>query len=268
MRFLISILKLTAFIIWSLISIPIQALSAFLFGSTRKFYIFPKIYNSVVCKIYGIKIHIEGTPDVTNHVVFVGNHLSYIDIPVFGSTLPATFISKADVKKWPIFGILAILTQTVFIKRNREAAAQCIEDIKSALEKDRSLILFPEGTSTQGLSVLPFKSSIFDLFLSKDLRDELLIQPFTISIQKTDGHDVISAKDNDLYAWYADMTMLPHLWDLGQSKGVEVLINFHSTRPAANYNDRKELANDCHRDSQQGLENSLPTALDLRTKAS
>lgn len=268
MRGLISLLKLLAFILWSLISIPTQGLSAFIFDNTRKFFIFPKIYNSVVCKIYGIKIHIKGTPDTTNHVVFVGNHLSYIDISVLGSTLPATFISKADVKKWPIFGILAALTQTVFIERNREAAAKCIADIKKALEKDRSLILFPEGTSTQGIEVLPFKSSIFDLFLNKNLKDKLLIQPFTLSIQKIDGREVASPKDHDLYAWYADMTMVPHLWALGKSKGIELLLTFHPARTATNYDDRKKLANDCHSDTQQGLKNSLPTALDLNTKPS
>ena len=99
MHILISILKLITFIIWSLISIPTQALSAFLFGNTRKLYIFRNIYNSVVCKIYCIKVHIEGTPDITNHVVFVGNHLSYIDIPCLGATRHAKGREKGEGKK-------------------------------------------------------------------------------------------------------------------------------------------------------------------------
>lgn len=262
----VSLLKLFSFILLSLITIPIQALSALIFRNSKKFYIIPKIYNNLVCLIYRIKIRTKGIADTDNHVIFVGNHLSYIDISVIGSTLPATFISKADVRKWPIFGILAILTQTVFIERTREAAARCIKDIKKSLDKGRSLILFPEGTSTQGLNVLPFKSSVFDLFLSSDLRDDILIQPFTISIQKINGHPVKNAKEHDLYAWYGDMTMLPHLWSLGKSTGVELLLSFHPTRAANQYHDRKILAQDCHRDVKRGLENSLPPTLDLKDK--
>lgn len=261
MRALISALKLITFILLSLVTIPIQGLSALIFQNSRKFFIVPKLYNSLVCAIYGIDIKTKGTPETNKQTVFVGNHLSYIDISVIGATLPATFISKADVRQWPIFGILAILTQTVFIERTRDAAQKCIADIKKALLKKRSLILFPEGTSTQGVTVLPFKSSIFDLFLNNDLKNILYIQPFTISITKINGKTATAGTDHDLYAWHGEMTMLPHLWALGKSTGVDILLTYHPARPASKYDNRKKFAQDCHQDVSNGLKNNLPPQL-------
>ncbi len=268
MRFFISLLKLIIFIIWSFIVILPLILNGLLLSKSKHFHWTPALYHRVTCLIYGIKARIKGNPNTVDHVVFVGNHISYIDIPVIGSLIPATFIAKADVRKWPIFGLLSMLAQTIFIERNREAAQKCITDIKNALKKNRSLILFPEGTSTQGIEVLPFKSSIFDLFLHDDLKEKLLVQPFTICIQRVDNKDIKTTQDLDIYAWYGDMTMLPHLWAIGKSKGVDILVTFHEPHAAKNYDNRKVFAKHCQQDVAIGLENSLPTTLDLQIKAS
>jgi len=197
------------------------------------------------------------------HVLFAGNHLSYIDISTIGSVLSATFISKDDVKNWPLFGVLASISKTIFISRDRNAAVKCIADIKSSLDQGRSLILFPEGTSTNGVEVLPFKSSLFELFLNADLKEKLIIQPFTISIQRVDGRDVKTIQDHDYYAWHGDMTMIPHLWDLAQSKGVDILISLHKPLKASDYDNRKTFAFDCHNAVAKGLEENRPKSLDF-----
>lgn len=268
MRAAISFIKLFCFLCLSIITIPIIGLNTIIFSKSQKFFIVPRLYYFLVCKIYGIKIEINGTPEKNNHVVFVSNHISYIDIPVVGSILPATFIAKSEVRTWPILGILASLAQTVFIKRTRDAATETIHDIQLALNKNRSLILFPEGTSAQGFNVLPFKSTIFNLFLHEDLKDKLLIQPFTICLQKINGKSVSSTQDQDIYAWYGDMTMMPHLWTLGKYKNIYISLDFHPSLHIKSYDNRKELANACHFIVQQGLKNRLPLALDLPTKAS
>jgi 1-acyl-sn-glycerol-3-phosphate acyltransferase len=268
MRSFISFLKLSIFILWSFLIVIPLIINGFILSKSKKFHFTPGLYHRVTCLIYGIKTQIKGIPNTSDHVVFVGNHLSYIDIPVIGSRLPATFIAKADVRKWPIFGLLSMLAQTIFIERSREAAQKCITDIKTALKKNRSLILFPEGTSTQGVDVLPFKSSIFDLFLQQDLKEKLLIQPFTISVQSIDNKQITSTRDLDTYAWHGEMTMLPHLWAIGKSKGAKILLTFHKPRAASHYDNRKLFAKDCQQDVAEGLKNSLPTTLDLHIKAS
>jgi len=132
-----------------------------LFSRTRFFYIPAIFFHSCVCLIFNIKVKVEGDT-ATGHVIYAGNHVSYMDIPVLGSFLKATFISKAEVKSWPLFGWLATIAETIFIKRTRNAAQECIDEIGKMLDRNRSLILFPEGTSSNGKDILPFKSSLFE----------------------------------------------------------------------------------------------------------
>lgn len=266
MRVVIGALKMGSFILLSLITIPLQTLGLFLFGNTKLFFIIPTTYYRLTCLIFGIKVILSGER-ASGHVLYVGNHLSYIDIAAVGSYLNATFISKADVRDWPIFGLLATVGKTVFIERSRDAVTKCIQDIKKTLSGGRSLILFPEGTSTNGTDVIPFKSSVFEILLNKELKDNLIVQPFTITITNIDKREIHKAKDHDLYAWYGDMEFTPHLWELAKSKGAELLITFHPPRAAADYADRKTFAADCHKDVQEGLRNTLPPALDFQTEA-
>lgn len=266
MRVVIGALKMGSFILMSLITIPLQTLGLLLFGNTKLFFIIPATYYRLTCLIFGIKVTLSGKR-ADGHVLYVGNHLSYIDIAAVGSYLNATFISKADVKNWPIFGVLATVGKTVFIERSRDAVTKCIQDIKKTLSGGRSLILFPEGTSTKGTDVIPFKSSVFEILLNEELKKNLIVQPFTITIINVNKRAVQKEEDHDLYAWYGDMEFTPHLWELAKSKGVDILITFHPPRAAADYEDRKAFASDCHKDVQEGLRNTLPPTLDFQTEA-
>lgn len=266
MRSFIAALKIFLFLISCLVTIPLQALGGLLLGNNKLFYIVPTLFYSSLCLIFRISIRLKGHP-ADGHVVYVGNHLSYIDIAAIGAKLNATFISKEEVRSWPVLGILATLGKTVFIERTRNAATKCIADIKKTLSNGRNLILFPEGTSTNGMNVLPFKSTLFELFLNQELKDKLKIQPFTITLLKTNTHAITKESDYDLYAWYGDMKFFPHLWELAKSKGAEILITYHPARHAADYNDRKAFAHDCHKDTLEGLKNTLPPTLDFKAEA-
>ncbi len=246
MRVLIACFKLLVFVILSLITIPLQALGLMLFGNHRLFYLIPHLYHNMTCAIFNVKVKIEGTRIDDGQILYVGNHLSYIDIPVLGGNMPATFIAKHEVKNWPIFGTLGSLSKTVYITRDRNAADKAIQSIEKSLKAERSLILFPEGTSTDGYNILPFKSSLFELFLNNQIKDNLIIQPFTLTINPPQNHD--------LYAWYGEMEMVPHLWRLALSKGIDLTLIFHPPRKASAYNNRKIFAKDCHDDVLKGLD--------------
>ncbi len=192
-----------------------------------------------------------------DQTVYVGNHLSYIDIPLLGSILDATFIAKEDVKKWPILGVLARLAKTVFISRTPEKASSVVKEIYDKINQNRSLILFPEGTSTQGSFVLPFKSSLFEIFLSHKVHKPLYIQPFTIIPIQTNQTEVTKLSQLDYYAWYGDMKLEPHLWQLAKSKGAKVRIVFHKPYQALDFDNRKKLAAACYRDVSTGLQENL-----------
>lgn len=267
MRPAIACFKIFLFLILSVLTIPVQAICNLFPARTNIVNIVSNFYGRSVCKILCVKVNIIGAPASSDNIIFVGNHLSYADIGVIGGHLKASFISKAEIRNWPVFGILATLSKTVFIERHRNAAAKAISQIKKTLLAGQNLILFPEGTSTNGLNVLPFKSSVFELFLSDQLKDCLTVQPFTVTITHVDGHPVQRPNDNDLYAWYGDEEFSTHLWRLAKSKGAQILLSLHSPRKAADYNDRKQFALDCYKDVAKGLKNTLPAPLDFQGKA-
>lgn len=261
MRTLIACYKMFCFALLCAFTFPILAIWRACFSKTDLFHAIPKTFHTLTCKIFQIKIETVGKP-TEEHAIYLGNHLSYIDIPVIGSVLDATFISKDDVKSWPVFGWLALLAETVFISRSRDAAQKCINDISEMIERDRSLILFPEGTSSRGSNVIPFKSSLFELFLNESIKDKLLIQPFTLSIQRIDEKEISKPEDMDRYAWYGDMELTPHLWQIANLKGALIRINFHPPYPANKFDNRKIFAKTCYEDVKAGLEENSPIPLD------
>ena len=253
LRSFISLIKLSIFLTATTLLIPIQALWLLVFSKTPYYYIPLQYHEKLTCFIFNIQIDITGDISTDRQTIFVANHLSYADIIALGSFMKASFIAKADVRQWPLFGILAKLSKTVFVERTRDAAPKAIASLKQAIEENLSLIIFPEGTSTKGIEVYPFKSSLFELFLNKKIKQNLIIQPVTLKLIGVNGHTIRTEADHDLYAWYGDMTLLPHLWALGKSKGAHLEIIFHPIRAAANYDNRKTFAADCHADVAKGL---------------
>ncbi|MEO1017602.1 MAG: lysophospholipid acyltransferase family protein [Pseudomonadota bacterium] len=112
------------------------------------------------CAILGIEFEKQGVPADECPVVFVSNHVSYIDIIILGSLLNGTFVAKSEIVGWPIFGLLGRLVGTFFVKRYWRCARQQLNDITARLAFSESFILFGEGTSSNGLQVLPLKSSL------------------------------------------------------------------------------------------------------------
>lgn len=236
-----------------LITIPLITISRIFFSETRFKHIIARLFHSALCLVFGIKYQIKGDIEKNKQVLFVGNHLSYLDIPLLGSFLNATFISKDDVQGWPIFGFLATMAKTIFISRDPSKAQKVLTDMQNALDTGKSLIVFPEGTSGSGKEILPFKSSLFNIFLQDQIKKRLVIQTFTTNITKVDGRAVSNDKDRDLYAWYGDMDLTPHIWALAKTKGVEMSVTFHPARSLENYTNRKVLSADCYKDVADGL---------------
>ncbi|MCK5285302.1 MAG: 1-acyl-sn-glycerol-3-phosphate acyltransferase [Alphaproteobacteria bacterium] len=184
----------------------------------------------------------------------MSNHLSYLDIPLLGSIIKASFVSKSEVAKWPVFGYLATLVQTVFIQRKRSATGNHVNILQERINAGDSLIIFPEGTSTSGLNVLPFKSSLFSLAIN-DNNENLYIQPVTIKILEIDGHAPQSKEEHNIYAWPFDddIELSKHLTRFAKITKTKIRITFHPTLKASDYNDRKVLAKACYEAVNSGL---------------
>lgn len=217
-------------------------------------YILPRLWHKLICRTFGLRVRVLGKPYRAGQAVFVANHLSYLDIPVMGSVLNASFVAKKEVADWPVFGTLAKLQQTAFIDRSRNTAMSGRFAVGGMLSARKNLVIFPEGTSTDGREVLPFKSSLFSLMLEGEYPG-LMIQPFTVSMTLVDGQEPKSQDIRDLYSWHRDMdTELPvHLWRFAKTKGAIITLHFHEAFQAPPTTDRKELAKICHEQVASGL---------------
>ncbi len=244
-------LKFFVFFLLCLVIVPSQSM-LLLFTKGPKAYILTRAWHAGVCRIFGIKIRQSGVPYYDSQVIYMSNHMSYMDIPVLGSLIKnASFVSKNDVANWPVWGFLSTLQQTAFISRSRSDTQKEAYALDTMLENKKNLVIFPEGTTGNGLDIMPFKSSLFALTLKDGLKD-LVIQPVSLQI-RAEGAALQKACQS--YAWPKEdaRELHHHLWDLAKTSGVEIAVTFHPIIEAKSFNDRKILAKQCHEAVCNGL---------------
>lgn len=255
MRELLGIFRLGVFLLTAMATIVIQSVTM-LFTKGPACLVYPRFYYAFLCRLFGLKVIVDGEIETGPNIVYAGNHVSYLDIEVLGGILRGSFVAKKDVERWPFFGLMAKMQRTVFISRNPTHAAKETDAIRARLREGLPLIVFPEGTSSIGKEIYPFKTSFFQIFLNQNIN----IQPFTINILSVDGKTADSDSVRDLYAWHGDMTLLPHLWSFAKGKGAIVKVVFQKSIPANCYHDRKELSAICHDAVVKGLDLSPAAA--------
>jgi 1-acyl-sn-glycerol-3-phosphate acyltransferase len=180
------------------------------------------IFGKTCVRILGIKIRLAGNKELLGKkgVFFVCNHLSYIDGIVATSLSPLTFIGKAELKKWPFFGLLIFLSETIFVNRTTPAYIQKeMDNIISFLNSGANVILFPEGTSTNGEKLLPFKSSFF----AAPLATHRPVVPLVLQY-KAINSGPINDDNKDLVYWYGNMKFLPHLLKVLNLSSIDIEI--------------------------------------------
>jgi lyso-ornithine lipid O-acyltransferase len=213
----------------------------------------PVAYHRLCCRILGIVLEFHGQRSAHRPTLFAVNHSSYLDITILGAAIEGGFVSKAEVARWPIFGWLARLQRSIFVERADRAGAACQRDaIRRRLDAGDNLILFPEGTSNDGIHILPFKTTLFAA--AEDER--VLVQPVSLAYQLLDGIP-LGRFYRPFFAWYGDMSMGPHLWKaLGMGR-LTVVVQFHEPVRLRDFASRKALAEHCRRAVVDGLAAAL-----------
>lgn len=179
----------------------------------------------------GMKVSVLVEGPLPEQGLIVSNHLSYLDIVVFSSVCECVFVSKQEVKSWPGIGWIASLAGTIYIDRSRRTETQTVQaDMQSALNSGLRLLLFPEGTSTDGSSVLHFHSSLFQPALELDA-------PITAAAVDYFIPDGDAAREA---CYWGDMVLLPHLLNLFTKQSVQAAVRFSSEQQR--FGDRKEAA--------------------------
>lgn len=186
--------------------------------------------------LLGLRFRRIGTP-MAHPGAVVANHASWLDIVTLMRASRAFFVSKAEVAGWPAIGQIARAIGTEFIERRPTEAKRQTERLHARLRRGDRLCLFPEGTSSDGQRVLPFKSSLFAVFYAPDLHELLWVQPVSILYRPRGGLPA------NFYGWWGDMDFAAHLRSvLALSRGGAVVVQFHPPLRAADFADRKPLA--------------------------
>lgn len=153
------ILIALAFLVLTLLLLPLQ-LIGLAFGLWLR-RIIPQLYHRILCALIGVRIHEVGRRSTAGPALILSNHVSWLDICVVGALGPVVFVAKSEVATWPVLGWLARLQRTVFINRQaRHQTGAATRDIAGRLLGGDAVVLFAEGTSSDGTRVLPFRSSL------------------------------------------------------------------------------------------------------------
>lgn len=237
---------LTGFLLFTLPLMPLQAI--FIRTSRRMSRLLPHWYHRQVCRIVGIRLEVEGEVVRDRPVLLIANHTSWLDIPVLSAVAPLSFVAKKEVSTWPFVSALARLQRTVFVDRTRRASVgeTANEMIVRLIEGD-AIVLFAEGTSSDGNRVLPFKTSLFAAAKPPAKAVEAAAPPDTvvqtISLVYSRLHGVpLGRADRPLIGWYGDMDMGPHAWELLKAGPLDVCIRIGPPVPLESFPDRKALA--------------------------
>ncbi len=220
-----------------------------LFGY-RKLQSIPMLFHRGCCRILRLRVNVSGAMSTAGPMLFVCNHISYLDVFVLGGIVPGCFIAKSEVAAWPVFGALAKIQNTLFFERHGGKVAGQLAVMQQHFDGDGNLILFPEGTSTPGTHVELFKSSLFHG--AEQASKRVFIQPLTVAYTRYEGR-LLSAAERDCFAWYATMPFVSHLLTVLGLKPVQVELIFHPPVEFNQFGSRKECAHYCYKVVADGL---------------
>jgi 1-acyl-sn-glycerol-3-phosphate acyltransferase len=236
---------------------PVQAV--LLRASTNAARRFPHWYHRRVCRLLGVRLQIEGAVASGTPTLLVSNHTSWLDIPVLSAVAPVSFVAKKEVGSWPFVSALARLQRTVFVDRTRRTAVgETRDEMARRLAEGDALVLFAEGTSTDGNRVLPFRSSLFAAANPGRAAGDRPIVVQTVSIVYQRLHGVpLGRADRPLVGWFGDMDMQSHAWELLQAGPLDVVVRIGPPVPLHDFRDRKELAERTEAAVREGVVRTL-----------
>jgi 1-acyl-sn-glycerol-3-phosphate acyltransferase len=241
------------------LSAPIQWLSIRFGWKLQKTY--PHGYHKFLCRLFGIRLHIIGKPVANGGVLIVANHTGYFDILIMSAATPVSFVAKTEVASWPLFGLMSKLQRSVFVDRARRAAtAESAAIIRNRLRQGDTLVLFPEGTTTDGNRIIPFKSALMGAVEANVGTDEqpdyAPVQP--VSIAYVGFHGIPLGRENrPFFAWYGDMDLMPHVWEAFKTGPLDVVVEFHEPLKVSTGFGRKQLAAVAERVVREGQMRAL-----------
>jgi lyso-ornithine lipid O-acyltransferase len=253
--------RLTTYLLLTLLALPIYfvALALRIRPVIRWM---PVGYHRLVLLVLGIKVRVHGRRSDVTPTLFVCNHVSYLDIEVMGGLVPGSFVAKAEVASWPFFSTLAKAQRTIFIERRTGKTSASRDEMLRRLNTGDNLMLFPEGTSSDGTRVLPFRSALFGVAQLRRNDRPIVVQPVAISYTRLDGIP-LGRYWRPLFAWFGDLDLVPHLWQMVCLGETEAVVTFFPPIDIDQLGDRKKLAEYCFRQVSSGVQAANTGRLEL-----
>lgn len=202
--------------------------------------------------ICGVRLTIEGEVSKMRPLMLVSNHSSYLDIFILGSLVPLSFTPKKEIRSWPIIGFMCILADCIFIDRKPADMQRVRGEMAKRLSNRKVICLFPEGTTGDGLHVMPFKSGFFSLAENFNLP----VQPVSLAYTHI-GNMRLNSENRDLVAWIGEASLVTHLTRLLSFRCVRVTVTLYPVELISQHADRKSLARKAQEVITVGLKNTL-----------
>jgi 1-acyl-sn-glycerol-3-phosphate acyltransferase len=207
----------------------------------------PLLWHRIATRLIGIRIIQKGQPATHRPLLIVANHASWADITVLGAVMPLSFIAKSEVEGWPIFGLFAKLQRSVFVNRTRRAeTGAAANQIAGRMASGDAMVLFAEGTSSDGSRVLPFRSALLGA-ATKALENGAPVQVQPLSIVYARQHGIpLDRRSRPRIAWYGDMELGGHLWGVLCNGALDVELTWGEPVEVTPATDRKALTAHIH----------------------
>jgi 1-acyl-sn-glycerol-3-phosphate acyltransferase len=235
-----------AFVALTLVLLPFQLIG--MIFDLRLQRTIPHLYHRILCALIGVRIREVGTRSAASPALILSNHVSWLDICVITALGPVVFVAKSEVAGWPVFGWLARLQRTIFINRQaRHQTGAATREIAGRLLGGDAVVLFAEGTSSDGIRVLPFRSSLVGA-VHHALGDgtqhtHVTVQPMSLAYVSLSGLRMGRGL-RERVAWYGDVELVPHLLSVLASGAVDVTVSWGEAIAYDMRADRKAIARD------------------------
>jgi 1-acyl-sn-glycerol-3-phosphate acyltransferase len=220
----------------------------------------PRNWHRIVVWTLGMHVTVHGSMSAGRPLLIASNHVSWTDIIVLSSVTEVCFIAKSELSGWPVFGTLARLQRTIFIERGRKRkSGQQASDLADRLVAGDAMVLFAEGSTSDGNLILPFKSTLFgaaEVAIRSGASDKVFIQPLAITYMRVHGMPM-GRQHRALAAWIGDTDLVPHLRALLGEGAIDVDLHFGEPIEFSAASDRKAVT----RDMEERVRKMVATAL-------
>jgi lyso-ornithine lipid O-acyltransferase len=248
--FMIRVISIAlAFLALTLVLLPFQLIGiAFDLRLQRSI---PHFYHRILCALIGVRIREVGRRSTASPALILSNHVSWLDICVISALAPVVFVAKSEVAGWPVFGWLAKLQRTIFVNRQaRHQTGAATAEIAGRLLGGDAVVLFAEGTSSDGIRVLPFRSSlvgaVHHALGNSTHHTHITVQPMSLAYVRFGGVPMGRGL-RERVAWYGDADLIPHLLHVLASGAVDVIVSWGEAVAYDMSADRKVIARDAEK---------------------